>query len=144
MKKALIVDDDPIIRNLVSTLLRRRNFAVAQAANGDEAILLLRASVDSGGVSEYDLVVLDLMMPKVSGWDVIRFIVDEVPGLAPHVIVVSATGEPALTQLRELALGALIGKPFDTNDFYAAIDGCTRGVAQNEPELEIRKPEAEL
>lgn len=128
LKKALVVDDDPIIRNLIGALLRRRGVAAAQAANGDEAMLLLRASLDHARRSEYDLVVLDLMMPKVSGWDVIRFIVDELPALKPHVLVVSATGESALGELRAHGLGAIVPKPFDADHFYAAVDRTVRRV----------------
>ncbi|MHB0970706.1 MAG: response regulator [Thermoanaerobaculia bacterium] len=126
MKKALVVDDDPIIRNLIGALLRRRGVAAAQAANGDEAMLLLRASLDHAHRSEYDLVVLDLMMPKVSGWDVIRFIVDELPKLKPHVLVVSATGEAALEEIRAHGLGAIVSKPFDADFFYDAVDRTVR------------------
>jgi DNA-binding response OmpR family regulator len=126
LKKALVVDDDPIIRNLIGALLRRRGVAAAQAANGDEAMMLLRASLDQTRRSEYDLVVLDLMMPKVSGWDVIRFIVDELPALKPHVLVVSATGDAALEEIRAHGLGAIIPKPFDADFFNEAVDRTVR------------------
>jgi CheY-like chemotaxis protein len=135
LKKALIVDDDPIIRNLIGALLRRRGLAAAQAANGDEAILLLQASLDESHRSEYDLVVLDLMMPKVSGWDVIRFIVDELPALKPHVVVVSAIGEPALDEIGVEGLGAVIPKPFDAEDFYAAVESSVRTQPDTEGEI---------
>lgn len=135
LKKALIVDDDPIIRNLIGALLRRRGLATAQAANGDEAILLLQASLDASHRSEYDLVVLDLMMPKVSGWDVIRFIVDELPALKSHVVVISALGEPALDEIRVEGLGAVIPKPFDTEGFYAAVESSVRTQPDAEGEI---------
>ena len=65
MAKILIVDDEPDIREVVSLYLRRDGHSVIPAADGEEALRLYRQG-------QPDLVVLDLMLPKVSGLEVCR------------------------------------------------------------------------
>lgn len=128
MKKVLAVDDDPVIRNLIAALLRRKGFLVSQAANGEEAITLLSNSRTDGGQTEFDLILLDLMMPKVSGWDVLVYIEQSMPEMLKHVAVISAAGE---AQLRDLetrsACRVVLSKPFDAEEFYAKVASCIRG-----------------
>lgn len=126
-KRILVVDDDPLIRNLASTLLRRRNCSVAQAANGEEAIELLKASRDTTGHSAFDLVVLDLMMPKISGWEVLTFISTEFPQLTRHIVIVSAAGAMQLEKVQNFGCGDVLGKPFEAEEFYRRISRCMRG-----------------
>ncbi|CAA9433682.1 MAG: hypothetical protein AVDCRST_MAG01-01-3098, partial [uncultured Rubrobacteraceae bacterium] len=63
--KVLIVDDEPNIREVVGLYLRRDGHAVVSAADGEEALELFRSSSP-------DLVVLDLMLPKLNGLEVCR------------------------------------------------------------------------
>jgi DNA-binding response OmpR family regulator len=120
-KSALVVDDDPIIRNLIATLLRRREIASEQAANGDEAIALL-ATGDAA--ARYSVVILDMMMPKSSGWDVLSFLERERPALLPRVVIVSAAGEsmlePSSTRGR-----CVLHKPFNADELYAVVASCS-------------------
>lgn len=129
MKKVLIVDDDPIIRNLIAALMRRKGFLDSQAANGEEAITLLtNVRSEENGQSEYDLILLDLMMPRVSGWEVLTYIEQSMPEAVKHVVVISAAGEAQLKELeRRGACGVVLPKPFDTEVFYQKIAGCIRG-----------------
>lgn len=129
LKKVLIADDDPLIRNLLGTLLRRKGFLVAQAADGEEALTLLSSSRnDEDGQTEFDLILLDLMMPKVSGWDVLSFIEQSLPEAVKNVVVISAAGEKQLQELeRRGACGVVLPKPFDTEAFYQKIAACIRG-----------------
>src|SRR5687767_7936276 len=128
LKKVLIVDDDPVIRNLIAALLRRRGFVVAQAANGEEALTLLGSSRKQGGQSEYDLLLIDLMMPKLSGWEVLEYIQKSLPELIRHVVVISAAGETELADLqRKGACAVALPKPFDAEACYQKIGSCIRG-----------------
>lgn len=128
LKKVLIVDDDPVIRNLIAALLRRRGFVVAQAADGEEALILLGSSPNQGGQSEYDLLLIDLMMPKLSGWEVLEYIKKSLPDLIRHVVVISAAGETELADLqRKGACAVVLPKPFDVEAFYQKIASCIRG-----------------
>jgi CheY-like chemotaxis protein len=64
-KSILIVEDEPDIRVLYSTLLESEGYEVIQAADGEEALMIL------DGDKPFDLVYLDLNMPKVDGWGVL-------------------------------------------------------------------------
>jgi CheY-like chemotaxis protein len=129
LKKVLIIDDDPLIRNLIAALLRRKGFVASQAANGEEALTLLGSSRnEETGQSEFDLILLDLMMPKVSGWDVLSYIEQSLPSAVRNVVVISAAGEKQLEELeRRGACGVILPKPFDTEAFYQKITVCIRG-----------------
>ena len=76
---ALVVDDDTTIRNLVTLILLRENFSVETATDGIEAVLKL-------GLNEYDLIVLDLMMPSISGGNVIEYLEQERPEMFSRVV----------------------------------------------------------
>jgi len=80
MKKVLLVDDDPVILKLYQDGLVRRGFQVDTVPDGLAAVQVLRAG-------KPDVVVLDLMMPKLSGVDVLKFIRSQ-PGLAALPVVV--------------------------------------------------------
>jgi CheY-like chemotaxis protein len=125
-KQVLVVDDDPVIRNLFAALLRRRGMVALQAADGLEAISLLKTCTDGHEEGDFDLVILDLMMPRASGWDVINFLQKERPELVAHLIVVSAAGADAAAELRRRGCGVYINKPFETEELYAAVDRCIR------------------
>ena len=83
-KTVLVVDDDPTQRRLIQAVLEREGFAVAHAENGDSAI----ASLTSG--SRVDLVLLDLVMPGLSGHDTLSEM--RARGCNQPVIVLTATG----------------------------------------------------
>lgn len=116
---ALVVDDDHAIRNLVSALLRREGFDVDTAADGLEAVLKL-------GVHEYDFIALDLMMPGVSGREILKFIAENRPSMLARVLVMTATADTEIASLTALVPCRLIRKPFDIAHFTAAIRECTR------------------
>ena len=82
-KRILIVDDDDPIRALLMTVLRRRGFHADCARNGVEALQLLAAC-------RYSLVVLDLMMPRMNGYEVLDHIGKMPPATRPLVLVLTA------------------------------------------------------
>jgi DNA-binding NtrC family response regulator len=83
-KTVLVVDDDPTQRRLIQAVLEREGFAVAHAANGDEAIQHLSAG------AAVDVVLLDLVMPGISGQDTLKEM--RARSFAQPVIVLTATG----------------------------------------------------
>jgi len=104
--KILIVDDEASNRRLLEVFLRAESFDVLQAASGAEALALAAESPDA--------VLLDLMMPEMDGFQVLRRL-KENPGTRHiPVIIVSALDDLAARQ-RVLASGAddFIGKPID-------------------------------
>lgn len=103
--RALVVDDDPGVRTLVSTILQRENFAVDTAADGSEAIEKL--AEDSG----YDVVLLDLMMPKVDGVSVYTYLQAHEPAAARRVVVMTAYPRTAVQRLGFAC--PIVSKPFE-------------------------------
>ena len=86
MARALIVDDDEPIRSMLATIVKHHGFAVETASDGDQAI----ATIKRDG---FDVVLLDLMMPRVDGWTVLRYMQEHRPDLVPRTIIATAVPE---------------------------------------------------
>jgi DNA-binding response OmpR family regulator len=110
--RALVVEDDPAIRRLVEKLLTRHHIQIDVALDGRQAIEKLRART-------YSVVVLDLMVPEVNGFEVIAFLKES--GSRTPVAVVSAVSQQALTNLDLDVVKVVISKPFDVDEFTKAI-----------------------
>ena len=110
--RALIVEDDPAIRRLVEKLLTRHHIQIDTAADG-------RTAVDKLREGRYSVLVLDLMVPEVNGFEVIDFVKRERSDLP--VAVVSAVSQQALTRLDLDVVKLVIAKPFDVDEFTKAI-----------------------
>ncbi|HEV8045543.1 MAG TPA: response regulator transcription factor [Rubrobacter sp.] len=117
MAKVLIVDDEPNIREVVGLYLRRDGHDVVSAADGEEALEVFRKS-------EPDLVVLDLMLPRLSGLEVCRRMQAErrVP-----LIMLTARGEEE-ERIVGLSLGAddYVVKPFSPRELAARVTAVLR------------------
>ncbi|MDP8900391.1 MAG: response regulator transcription factor [Actinomycetota bacterium] len=122
--KVLIVDDEPNIREVVRLYLRRDGHAVVSAADGEEALELFRTS-------DPDLVVLDLMLPKVSGLEVCRRMQAErrVP-----LIMLTARGAEE-ERIVGLGLGAddYVVKPFSPRELAARVAAVLRRAGEAPP-----------
>lgn len=117
-RRVLTVDDDPAIRALVRTVLTRAEFAVEEADNGAQAIDLFKTK-------DYDAVLLDLMMPMVSGFEVLDWMKTERPDYARRcVIVFSAAAEKDLKKIDPETVYAVIQKPFDITELVRVLEGC--------------------
>ena len=117
MTKILVVDDEPNIREVVGQYLRRDGYAVVLAADGEEALMLYKRE-------RPDLVVLDLMLPKVSGLEVCRRLGTE--GRVP-LIMLTARGEEE-NRVVGLSLGAddYVVKPFSPRELVARVAAVLR------------------
>jgi two-component system alkaline phosphatase synthesis response regulator PhoP len=114
-KKVLIADDEQNIVISLEFLLRREGFEVFIASDGEEALLRLRAE-------KPDLVLLDVMMPKMNGFDVCQAIRAD-PDLADiRVLMLTAKGREAEVS-KGLGLGAdaYMTKPFSTKELVAQV-----------------------
>lgn len=120
MSTVLVVDDEPIVRDVVVRYLEEEGFRTLQAADGDAARRLLERETPS-------LVVLDLMLPGTDGLDLCRWIRgrSELP-----VIMVTALGEEA-DRLAGLELGAddYVTKPFSPRELVARVRAVLRRAA---------------
>lgn len=115
MADVLIVDDDPDIRQMLAFTLGGHGFATRQAGDGEEALRLLTDRAP-------DCVVLDLMMARVDGFEVLERMRAE--GLAPgaKVVVLSCRGdEAALVRAWELGVDEFLVKPTDPDVLVARV-----------------------
>lgn len=85
MISIMIVDDDERIRRILSDFLKREGFKITEAADGGEAI-----SFFNGNTADFDLVILDVMMPVADGWAVLRHIKDTSPNTAVMMLTAKA------------------------------------------------------
>lgn len=114
---ALVVDDDKAIRALITASLRRKQIRVENSADGAEAISLL-------GRHDYQALVLDLMMPRVSGWDVIDWLSEHPERKPQSVIIVTAADRAVVKELNPDVVNAVIFKPFDVMDLANYVYSC--------------------
>lgn len=110
--RALVVEDDPAIRRLVEKLLSRLSIDIDVAGDGLTAVDKLRRH-------RYSVLVLDLMVPELNGFEIIEFLKRE--NLHVPVAVVSAVSQQALTKLDLDVVKLVISKPFDVDEFTKAI-----------------------
>jgi DNA-binding response OmpR family regulator len=112
----LVADDDVDILALVVGHLKNRASEIHQAGDGEEALRLAKAK-------KPDLVVLDVMMPGMSGWEVCRSIRDDATLAKTRVVMLTGIGE-RLNEMTSPLYGAdaFLDKPFEFEDLDAAID----------------------
>ncbi len=85
MISIMIVDDDERIRRILSDFLKREGFKITEAADGGAAI-----SIFNENTADFDLVILDVMMPVADGWTVLRHIKDTSPNTAVMMLTAKA------------------------------------------------------
>ena len=115
----LIVDDEPGLADLVSTVLEQVGYATAVAFNGHEALTAL-------GLRRPDLVLLDMMMPIVSGAEVLQAMRRD-PHLAPLPVVVMTALPSALSDEVKQACAMVLAKPFSPAALLAAVADALAG-----------------
>jgi CheY-like chemotaxis protein len=115
--RVLIVDDDPNIRRMIMAALRREGYSFSEAANGQEALDTMRRE-------RPHIVVLDLMMPIVSGWDVLRERAGDPELLTIPVIIISANRGPELATAMDKGICAFLPKPFDITTLSSLVRSC--------------------
>lgn len=119
--KILIVDDEPNIVLSLEFLMKREGYSVAIAADGDEAL----AQVETFSP---DLILLDVMMPKKSGYEVCEILRGDPDRSDVKIVMVSAKGRE-VEVAKGLALGAdaYITKPFSTKELVAQVKALLAG-----------------
>jgi len=103
--RVLVADDDPAIRMLVQRVLVRQGYDVTTANDGADAIVQLDQN-------EFDLLVLDLMMPRVDGIGVIAHLQSR-GAATPPILVMTAASPDILRRLPHERIARIITKPFD-------------------------------
>jgi DNA-binding response OmpR family regulator len=110
MKRILVVDDQPALRRLMDVVLSEAGFEVQLAEGGAEALEAVRAAPP-------EVCVLDVMMPRVNGWEVLEALRADPATEDLPVVMLTAKGDPR-DRLRgwELGCDAYLPKPFDPPD----------------------------
>lgn len=125
-KRILIVDDDDAIRALLMTVLRRRGFRADSARNGVDALEQL-------AVCRYTLVVLDLMMPRMNGYEVLDHLATLTDDLRPMVLVLTAGLQPKKFDTSYVV--GMMQKPFDIELLLDTVSGCLAAAVER-PQLD--------
>ena len=115
--RALVVDDDEPIRTLLRKIVEHEGFAVETAKDGREAI----EQIDADG---FDVILLDLMMPRVDGYHVLEHLREERPDLIPCTIVATAVPERDLRRQAISGVFKVHSKPFDIARLVEDLRSC--------------------
>lgn len=128
--KILVVDDEARMRKLVRDFLVKKDYQVLEASNGEEAVDIFYEN------KEIALIILDVMMPKMDGWETCREIraVSKVP-----IIMLTAKSDEKDELLGfELGVDEYISKPFSPKILVARVEAILRRInAVNEEKLEV-------
>ena len=125
--KILMVDDEERMRKLVKDFLVRENFTVLEAADGEEAVDVFLAE------KNIDLIILDVMMPKMDGWQVCREIRQY--SKVPIIMLTARTDERDELQGFQLGVDEYIAKPFSPKILVARVEAVlrrTKGAAKDD------------
>jgi len=113
--RILITEDDTQLRDALKQNLSDEGYDVATASDGNEAIPLIHGS-------EFHLVILDLKMPYIDGFEVLQFIKSTFPNT--KVIVLTAYADLKTTErCKQLKADEVIGKPYNLQDLFGVIEG---------------------
>ena len=114
-KRILVVDDDPVILRLIEVNLDLEGFEVETADRGEDAIAKAREI-------EPDLILLDLMMPEMSGWEIAEKLQSDgkTSGI-PLVFLSARTQDEDRKRGEELGVAGYVTKPFDPADLVSTI-----------------------
>lgn len=118
MKRVLVADDDDSIRRLLITLVRRENLEVDAAADGQQAIALLEQN-------RYDVILLDLMMPRVDGFGVVEYLRTHATDPKPVVLVITAYADQKFKEVDSDIVAGVIRKPFEVFEIAQLVRLCT-------------------
>jgi DNA-binding NtrC family response regulator len=115
----LVVDDEEALRTVLSSELENEGYTVAAAGDGDEAITTLRDRT-------FDLVLLDIKMPRVDGFEVLRFIKDRFPSTRVIMLTGFADLKNAI-ESKKLGAEDFVSKPYDLVDLLTTIERVLSG-----------------
>ncbi|MFN2614148.1 MAG: response regulator transcription factor [Actinomycetota bacterium] len=121
--RVLIVDDDPLIRSLLQAVLEDQRFTIDVAASGEEALEVASSSPP-------DVVILDVMMPGINGYDVCRALRASPATKGARVVMLTAKSE-SFDKEEALLAGAdgFFTKPFSPLELIEAVNAALNGAA---------------
>jgi two-component system, chemotaxis family, chemotaxis protein CheY len=118
--RVLVADDDQAIRQLVCTIVKREGLEVDCAADGAEAIDMIRQH-------DYAVILVDLMMPRVDGFGVIDHLRKHPAELKPVVLVITAYADQKFKEVDPNIVTGVLRKPFEVADLGNLVRLCVTG-----------------
>src|SRR5262245_42134347 len=122
-RNALVIDDDRALRGLFCTLLTRRGFTVDLAGDG-------RIAFDQISHHTYSVILLDLMMPDVNGFELLERMHRDSPSLLKRVIVMTGAAQRQVERVEAGEVWDIIRKPFDIDHLVSSAIACSEGRAK--------------
>jgi CheY-like chemotaxis protein len=113
-RSILVVDDEEALRTVLSSELSGEGYQVESAGDGDEAISIIEKK-------QFDLVLLDIKMPKVDGFEVLKFIKKSFPAIKVIMLTAFADLKNAI-ESKKLGAEDFISKPYDLVDLLTTIE----------------------
>ena len=126
-RRILVIDDDLAIRVLLQAVLKRMKFDVELAEDGAVGLERLQAN------GSFDLILLDLMMPRLNGYEFIQKVSEDHSAERPHIVVFTAAGKRGVEKIPQDAVCNAILKPFDLDRFIEIISECLTKVHKTGP-----------
>jgi CheY-like chemotaxis protein len=118
--RVLVADDDQSIRQLVCNIIQREGLEVDCAGDGTDAIQLLREH-------EYAVILLDLMMPRTDGFEVIEHLKEYPQARKPVVLVITAYADQTFKKVDPEIVAGVLRKPFEVAELGSVIRNCVLG-----------------
>jgi two-component system, NtrC family, response regulator AtoC len=128
IKKILVVDDEASMRRNIVDLLSVKGYEINESENGEDAIELIKANI-------FDIIILDINLPKISGLDVLKYSKKENPDIPCLLLTAYGTSEKAIEAMK---LGAFdyLEKPFELEEFLIILE---RALKHNELLKELKQ-----
>ena len=125
----LVVDDESIMRKLIKDFLKQKDFNILEAEDGEVALKVYNENKD-----KINLILLDVMMPKLDGWSVLRQIRQENKSI-PIVMLTARTEEQDELFGFELGVDEYIAKPFSPKILVARVEAILKRTTKEEKKL---------
>lgn len=121
--RVLVVDDDPLVRNLLTAVLHGADFDLDEAVDGQDALAI-------AAVRPPDVVVLDVMMPGIDGYEVCRALRADAAFASTRIVVLTAKSTPtARDDAFHAGADSFFTKPFSPLDLIETVLGAKHGAA---------------
>jgi CheY-like chemotaxis protein len=114
-RNILVVDDEEALRTVLSSELSGEGYHVETASDGDEAIAMLQNN------NKFDLILLDIKMPRVDGFEVLKFVKNNTPNIKVIMLTAFADLKNAI-ESKKLGAEDFISKPYDLVDLLTTIE----------------------
>jgi len=121
--RVLVIDDDVYVRKLVRVTLATAGYDVVEAEDGEDGIRAVQASDHP---SKFDVILCDLMMPKVGGWEAIAYFRSHCPSIPVIVMTAKDDVQSVLTSFELRTVNYLL-KPIRPGELQAAVAKAIKG-----------------